>query len=83
MAYHQCRWNYNDEEDVSTLQTNFDKYDIPVDAIWLDIEHTDGKRYFTWDLKKFPNPHEMIFNVSKKVIFAFFKRKIEGKREIF
>jgi len=21
-----------------------DKYDIPFDVIWLDIEHTDGKR---------------------------------------
>jgi alpha 1,3-glucosidase len=26
---------------------------------WLDIEHTDGKRYFTWDSKLFPNPAEM------------------------
>lgn len=26
---------------------------------WLDIEHTDGKRYFTWDKKLFPNPEEM------------------------
>lgn len=24
-----------------------------------DIEHTDGKRYFTWDSHLFPNPKEM------------------------
>jgi hypothetical protein len=25
----------------------------------LDIEHTDGKRYFTWDKTKFPDPVQM------------------------
>lgn len=41
---HQCRWNYNDEEDVLAVDSNFDKYDIPYDSIWLDIEYTDGKK---------------------------------------
>ena len=27
--------------------------------LWLDIEHTDGKRYFTWDKNKFPKPAAM------------------------
>ena len=44
LAYHQCRWNYNDEEDVATVSSKFDEYDIPYDVLWLDIEHTDGKR---------------------------------------
>ena len=34
--------------------------------IWLDIEHTDGKRYFTWDPVKFPSPDKMIENVASK-----------------
>ena len=29
------------------VDRNFDKYDMPYDVLWLDIEHTDGKRYFT------------------------------------
>ena len=28
----------------SSVDENFDKFDIPYDIIWLDIEHTDGKR---------------------------------------
>jgi alpha 1,3-glucosidase len=44
LGYHQCRWNYHDEADVRAVDTNFDRYDIPYDVIWLDIEHTDGKR---------------------------------------
>lgn len=45
LGYHQCRWNYRDEADVRSVDSNFDKFDIPYDVIWLDIEHTDGKRY--------------------------------------
>lgn len=66
IAYHQCRWNYNDETDVKNVEANFDEYDIPLDVIWLDIEHTDGKRYFTWAADKFPHPEEMINNLAAK-----------------
>ncbi|XP_004502983.1 probable glucan 1,3-alpha-glucosidase [Cicer arietinum] len=59
VAYHQCRWNYRDEEDVENVDAKFDEFDIPYDVLWLDIEHTDGKRYFTWDRVLFPNPEEM------------------------
>ncbi|GMH10395.1 hypothetical protein Nepgr_012236 [Nepenthes gracilis] len=58
-AYHQCRWNYRDEEDVEHVDSKFDEYDIPYDVLWLDIEHTDGKKYFTWDGVLFPHPEEM------------------------
>ena len=37
----------------------FEELDLPYDVLWLDIEHTDGKRYFTWDQFKFPKPKEM------------------------
>ena len=54
LGYHQCRWNYKDEQDVDTVDTTFDKYDIPYDVIWLDIEHTDGKRYFSYSTELCP-----------------------------
>ncbi|XP_025103603.1 neutral alpha-glucosidase AB-like isoform X3 [Pomacea canaliculata] len=66
IGYHQCRWNYNDQEDVRSVDENFDKFDLPYDVIWLDIEHADGKRYFTWDASKFPNSEEMLRNISSK-----------------
>nr|XP_039248310.1 neutral alpha-glucosidase AB-like isoform X1 [Styela clava] len=66
IAYHQSRWNYNDEEDVKSVDSGFDENDIPYDCLWLDIEHTDGKRYFTWDSKKFPNPEAMQNNIAAK-----------------
>ncbi|KAL3640474.1 putative glucan 1,3-alpha-glucosidase [Castilleja foliolosa] len=65
-AYHQCRWNYRDEEDVKNVDSKFDEHDIPYDVLWLDIEHTDGKKYFTWDRALFPNPEEMQRNLAAK-----------------
>eukprot|EP00099_Drosophila_melanogaster_P024123 NP_652145.1 glucosidase 2 alpha subunit, isoform B [Drosophila melanogaster] len=65
LAYHQSRWNYNDERDVTSVSAKFDEYNIPMDTMWLDIEHTDGKRYFTWDKFKFPHPLAMIKNLTE------------------
>ncbi|KAJ1734480.1 hypothetical protein LPJ61_001049 [Coemansia biformis] len=59
LGYHQSRWNYLDEADVLTINDKMHEHDIPYDVVWLDIEHTDGKRYFTWDGAKFPNPVAM------------------------
>lgn len=66
IGFHQCRWNYNDEDDVGMVHAKFDEFDIPVDSIWLDIEYTDSKKYFTWDQHKFPHPKEMIANLTAK-----------------
>lgn len=55
-AYHQCRWNYVTDEDVRDVDRKFDKHKIPYDVIWLDIEYTEGKKYFTWDPMTFGDP---------------------------
>jgi mannosyl-oligosaccharide alpha-1,3-glucosidase len=65
LGYHQCRWNYKDEKDVATVTEQFEALDYPFDVLWLDIEHTDGKRYFTWDSRFFPNPEIMQKNMSR------------------
>jgi len=67
IAYHQCRWNYNDRADLLGVHSSFDEHDIPLDVLWLDIEHTDGKKYFTWDPVKFSNSLEMIKELEAKV----------------
>ena len=56
IAYHQCRWNYVTDADVKDVDRKFDKHRIPYDVIWLDIEYTDGKKYFTWDPMTFADP---------------------------
>uniref|UniRef100_A0A3B4XF22 Glucosidase alpha, neutral C n=1 Tax=Seriola lalandi dorsalis TaxID=1841481 RepID=A0A3B4XF22_SERLL len=66
LGYHQCRWNYRNEADVKAVDAGFDRHDIPYDVIWLDIEHTDGKRYFTWDPVLFPDPAGLQRHLEKK-----------------
>lgn len=56
IGYHQCRWNYVSDDDVKDVDRKMDKAKIPYDVIWLDIEYTEGKKYFTWDLDMFKDP---------------------------
>lgn len=56
------------------VDAGFDEHDIPYDFIWLDIEHTDGKRYFSWDPHKFSSPKEMLQGLKDK------KRKVQITR---
>lgn len=60
LGYHQCRWNYVSEKDVLDVHSKMDEHLIPYDTIWLDVEYTDKKKYFTWDDSQFPNHIEMI-----------------------
>ncbi len=66
IAYHQCRWNYVTDEDVMDVDRKFDKFNIPYDVIWLDIEYTHEKKYFTWDPLTFVNPIKMHQQLGKR-----------------
>lgn len=59
IGYHQCRWNYVSDDDVKEVDRKMDKYHIPYDVIWLDIEYLDDKQYFTWEPNMFKDPISM------------------------
>ncbi|KAF1817541.1 glycoside hydrolase family 31 protein [Eremomyces bilateralis CBS 781.70] len=65
IGYHQCRWNYVSDEDVMDVARKFDKHNIPFDVLWLDIEYTHEKKYFTFDPMTFPNPQKMTSHLDK------------------
>lgn len=58
-GFHQCRWNYVSTEDVETVQLGMDAANIPLDYVWLDIEHADQRQYFTWNTKLFKTPQSV------------------------
>eukprot|EP00930_Biecheleria_cincta_P042756 TRINITY_DN29417_c0_g1_i1.p1 TRINITY_DN29417_c0_g1~~TRINITY_DN29417_c0_g1_i1.p1 ORF type:complete len:937 (+),score=129.73 TRINITY_DN29417_c0_g1_i1:107-2917(+) len=60
LGKHQCRWNYVDVEDSIGVNNKFDQNDIPYDVLWLDIEHTDSKKYFTWHPSHFAQPDKLL-----------------------
>eukprot|EP00954_Amorphochlora_amoebiformis_P005061 398215-Amorphochlora_amoeboformis.AAC.1 len=63
---HPYTTHTQDEADVKAVDAGFDEHDIPYDTLWLDIEHTDGKKYFTWDSSLFPDPITMQNNLKAK-----------------
>ncbi|KAE8441943.1 hypothetical protein EG329_004151 [Mollisiaceae sp. DMI_Dod_QoI] len=81
IAYHQCRWNYNTDEDVKDVDRKMSKHQIPYDVIWLDIEYTDDKQYFTWDPLQFPNPIGMLeqLDQSERKLVAIIDPHIKNK----
>ena len=60
LGYHQCRWFDYTQDAVEALAARHRDLDIPCDAFWLDIEHMDGYRVFTWDRTAFPDPSAML-----------------------
>lgn len=56
VGYHQCRWNYISDEDVKDVDRKMDRSKIPYDVIWLDLEYTDDRKYFTWEPHSFIDP---------------------------
>ena len=59
LGFHQCRWSYYPEERVQELAATFRSYNIPCDAIYLDIDYMDGYRCFTWNDRYFPAPRKI------------------------
>jgi len=51
---------------VAAVEAGFEKHNIPFDVLWLDIEHTDGKKYFTWNNDLFPTPARMQDELAKR-----------------
>ncbi len=68
IGYHQSRFSYEDLEDAKIVDKKFDDYNIPYESIWFDIDHTDSKKYFTYDSKKYPADEVKNFytNLDKK-----------------
>ena len=57
LGYHQCRYSYEPDARVREIADTFRAKKIPCDVIWMDIDYMDGFRIFTFDPKKFPDPH--------------------------
>lgn len=66
VGYHQCRWNYMSDEEVKEVDAKFDRFGIPYDVIWLDLEYTDDRKYFTFDKDKFQDPTAMQSQLSQR-----------------
>lgn len=53
-GYQQSRWSYENMEIVENIADGFDQYDIPCDAIYLDIDYMERFKDFTISQRNFP-----------------------------
>jgi len=65
LGYQQCRWSYKPESRVREIAKGFRDRKIPCDVIYLDIDHMEGYRIFTWNRDNFPEPKKMISDLAK------------------
>lgn len=66
LGHHQCRWHDYTQDEVLELADRMRAADVPCDAVWLDIEHMDGYRVFTWDPDKFPDPQRLAADLATR-----------------
>ena len=60
LGFHQCRWSYFPDSRVLEIAETFRQLEIPCDALYLDIDYMDNYKCFTWNLKHFPEPTQLI-----------------------
>lgn len=56
LGFHQSRYAYEDDAALRAVARAYRRRGLPADAIWLDIESMDGRRVFTFDPKRLPDP---------------------------
>ncbi|WP_256760014.1 glycoside hydrolase family 31 protein [Cohnella sp. WQ 127256] len=65
IGYQQSRYSYMNQEEVLDIARTFRKKGIPCDVLYLDIHYMDEYRVFTWDVKRFPKPMEMMVELKE------------------
>ena len=60
LGYQQCRWSYYPESRAREVAQEFREREIPLDALYLDIDYMDTYKCFTVSETLFPNFTDLI-----------------------
>ncbi|HLI46180.1 MAG TPA: alpha-glucosidase MalA [Geobacterales bacterium] len=64
LGYQISRYSYFPQDYVLDIAKNY-LSEIPISALYLDIDYMDGYKIFTWNNKRFPEPKAMIEELHK------------------
>ena len=59
-GYQQSRWSYETAQEIRKVAKNLKRHEIPVDAIYLDIDYMQNLKDFTVDPEKFPDFEKLV-----------------------
>lgn len=68
LGYHQSRWSYASMKEVLDLVDNFEKNDLPLDVVHLDIDYMDSYKVFTVNDERFNDFKGFIKKLKEKGI---------------
>ncbi len=54
-GFGQSRWGYMNEQDVRDVVDNYDELDMPLEAVYLDIDYMESYKDFTVNKERFPD----------------------------
>ena len=60
LGYQQCRWSYENRDELISVAKNMRDNEIPCDVLYCDIDYMDNFKVFTWGEKQYPRHKEMI-----------------------
>ena len=60
-GYHQCRWGYNNWSETEAVVRNMEKFEIPLEVQWNDIDWMYQVRDFVSDPERFPVAEGLAF----------------------
>jgi len=47
MGWHQSRWGYSNISMLEEVVEKYEKYALPLDTLWTDLEYMNSKQIFT------------------------------------
>jgi len=65
-GYHQSRWGYVNEKDVLDVVEGFEKNEIPLDGLYLDLDYMDNFKVFSLSSERFPHFRDMVSQLKSK-----------------
>ena len=77
LGFHYSKWDeVTSATRIVQLNKQFEQHQFPVDYFWMDLPHTEGYRYFTFNKNHFPLPsrdrmhHEISLSKRRLVVIT-------------
>lgn len=67
-GYQQCRWSYMSADEICDVVDNYRRRNIPIDAVYLDIDYMERYKDFTVNKETFPDFADFVRKMREKHI---------------